>query len=334
MDELIGMVKTTFSALGEAFYIACSIIARACNLVYAGEYLARRYRWCLSMSWPLPFILRVGKMAEVRAPLHVFEAEVVRFYEADDHRELMALVNELCAYDAVSKPRKAILREVPEIVRASVPRKFNAAAWLLPRLFVELEGVLRDYARVDLGQLYLANDVVKLSIRSLHRYASSLERPALRVITDHLFRNTRKMPARHKRISRNLHLHGLTKAPATMASVIRVLLMIDLVANLIDQRRGIDLTGRISMRITKSYILSKAKQSGRRFRELEPRCSSSALRLSPAAPNALGINEQMREQKARREQIISSAIDALADIPSMAGSVNAHLTSPAIEPLI
>jgi hypothetical protein len=252
-------------------------------------------------------------MAEDRAPLHLFERAVTDFYEADDYRQLDGLIETLCSYGSISRGRKAMLRETPAMVRAARQSDFDAATWLLPRLFIELEGILRDYVRADLGQVAAATDnPVKIGIKSLRGHAMKLERPALHVLSDHLFRNTRRRVARHKRISRNLHLHGLTKVRPTFASAIRVLLLIELTANLIDRRRGVDPTGSLAGRTFWVGLLGQATKTSRRLQGV------MSIGADSSGPRSSSPHEESSDLPTfidRRDQAVNAAIERLMVIP-------------------
>ncbi len=268
MDGIADKVKQALAILWEAACVVGRVAAKACDLVHAAETVARRYRWCLSTSWPPALVMELGQMADEGASLADFEARILRFYEANDYRELGNLVEATCDYQSVAPRRKRILREGVIAARALRAAGCNPATWLLPRLFVEFEGILRDYVRADVPTLSAQNASVREMIKTLRPFAAAVERPALHVISAHLYRNTRRKQAKHVRVSRHLHLHGLTRMPATMPSTIRVLLMLDLVAYLIDRRRGVDLTGRVEMRATWADILGRTATMGKKFREI------------------------------------------------------------------
>jgi hypothetical protein len=246
-------------------------VARGLDLIHTADILARRYRWGISASWAPALILQVGELAQSRCSLERFEAHVLGFYEANDWEQLSHLLEVTCAYKSLSSRRKRILRDALRLLRSAKAGRFDPATWLLPALFAQLEGVLRDYAQ-EYPALKDSNP--RTIIRSLRPYVAPIERPALRVIYDHVFRDTRRRPAKHKRVSRNLHLHGLTKAPATMPSVIRVILMINLVAYLIDARAGVQ-SKEVAGRAFWALFLSQTKKTAQKYEKLKAQARPS-----------------------------------------------------------
>lgn len=198
-------------------------------------------------------------MAERGAPYHEFEARIMDFYRAENWRELEELVEATCRYESVSSLRYRVLRDTVPLIRAGERDGFNAASFAVPTLFAHLEGMLRDYARDDLG---LIEGATKKSITvrditpSLRAAAAPVERASLDVMTNLLYRSYRsKNPPKGYRFNRHLFNHGRALEPGRTSYVVRLLLMINQTAYLIDKVRGVD-NDAVQLRESWSQMLS------------------------------------------------------------------------------
>lgn len=261
--SLLQKIKTGASAvaraIGQVVSVIGEIVIRFNEIVRAAEHIAHRYRWCISTSWPPHLIVTLGDMAERGAPYHEFEAQVMEFYRADNWHELEQLVEGTCRYESVSQLRRAVLRDTIPLIRAGQRDGFNAASFAVPTLFAHLEGMLRDYGSEDLGLvegMSAKSITIKDITASLQTVAAPVERASLDVITNLLYRSYRsKNPPRGQRFNRHLFNHGRALEPGKVSYVVRLLLMIDQMAYLIDKARGTE-NEAVQLRESWSEILS------------------------------------------------------------------------------
>lgn len=258
------------SVIATGVVVAGAIMQRFRDAVHAAESIARRYRWGISTAWSLQVIMALGDMADRNAPYHVFEGLMVDYYSNDNWLELDDLVEGTCQYESVSPLRRKVLRDTVLLIRAGERDGFNAASFAVPTLFAHLEGLLRDYGREDLG---LVEGTTKKSITvkditpALWSVAAPVERPSLDVMTNLLYKSYRSHnPPKGQRFSRHLFNHGRALEPGRVSYVIRLLLMIDQVAYLIDKARGLE-SEAVKLRRSWSEILSMRRVSETPWRD-------------------------------------------------------------------
>lgn len=248
-------LRSTMSEFGNMIMRGMSNIA---EVAHAADSIATRFRWCISTSWPPELIFDIAQMVEADRPLHAFEDRMMNFYRENSWEEAEKLVLATCSYESVAPNRRKVLVDTVTLLRAADRYDFNAASFAIPTLFAELEGLLRDYATEDLG---LADGpgksiTVRQMMRPLEAVASRIERPACEVITRLLFASYRdKVPPVGMRFNRHYYNHGRSKAPARVSRVVRLLLMIDLIAYLIDLKRGSE-SSAVRLRAAWATILS------------------------------------------------------------------------------
>lgn len=242
-DFLQDIGRALFSFVTEAATVLFVAKLRFDVAVDAAESIARRYRWCLSTNWSLRVVMTLGKMADAGIPYQVFEHEMISFYASNNWREVAALIESTCEYESVSPLRRKILRDTVLLIRAGERDGFNAASFAVPTLFAQLEGLLRDFAHADLG---LGDGPGKtITVRqitpALHAIAARVARPSLDIISNLLYASYRtKNPPKGQRFARNLFNHGRAIQPGRISYIIRLLLMIDQIAYLIDKYRGVE----------------------------------------------------------------------------------------------
>lgn len=266
-SEIVGRVV---NVIGEVLLRLAAGVAEAGKRISIGihsaEVIARRYRWCVSTSWPPVLIFKIAEMTEREAPYCEFEAAMMMFYSANDWYEVEALVEGTCRYESVSAMRRRILRDTVLLIRAAERDGFNGAAFAIPTLFAQLEGILRDYGRESLGLVEGARKrsvTMKDIVPSLRRVATRIERPSLTVITNLLYKSyPSKNPPRGKRFNRHLFNHGRAMEAGRTSYVIRLLLMIDQVAYLIDKARNAE-SEEVQMRTSWAETLSSSARHGR-----------------------------------------------------------------------
>jgi len=264
LDTLRGWADGLVSFMGRAASYVGEIMERFGAVVYAAEGIARRYRWGISTSWPLYLLMALGDLAERGAPYHEFESALMEYYSRDNWREVESLVASMREYVSVSPLRRKILRDTVLMIRAGERDGFNAASFAVPTMFAQLEGILREYGSETLGLVDTkAKSVsVKRIMPALVTVASQIERPALNVITNLLFKSYKAgVPPRGQRFNRHLFNHGRATEPGRISYVVRLLLMIDLVAYLIDRARDVD-TPAVRLRASWADTLSSATQTG------------------------------------------------------------------------
>jgi len=258
------------NAIGEVLLrLAVGVAEAATRIsigVHSAEVIARRYRWCVSTSWPPVLIFQIAEMAEREAPYCEFEAAMMVFYSANDWYEVEALMEATCRYESVSPMRRKILRDTVLLIRVGERDGFNAAAFATPTLFAQLEGILRDYGREDLGLVdghRKKSITMKDIVPSLRRVATRIERPSLDVITNLLYKSyPSKNPPAGKRFNRHLFNHGRAMEAGRVSYVIRLLLMIDQVAYLIDKARNVE-SDEVQARTTWAETLTSTAKHGR-----------------------------------------------------------------------
>jgi hypothetical protein len=264
-----------FRGLGAVAFAILDGVGRAVeatvNTVHAADVLARRYGWILSTSWPPTLVLEIGRLAEARRRNVEVDRRILSFYRDNDWCELDRLVEAVCECRSVRNERARVLRDLVLVMRAGDERGFNAASFAIPRLFAELEGIARDYAARDLRLVDTKQKMVSMKdiLPSLRRVAFPIEKPALRLCLNVYFKHRRGKvaPAGKRRLHRPRVLHGIAYAPARRVDVLRVLLMIDLVACLIDRKRGVE-TERSVLRRAWAETLSGVARLGRTVRSL------------------------------------------------------------------
>lgn len=273
--SLFGRFKEAAQAVGSFMVGVVSFLGEVSMhfsvAVHAADGIARRYRWCISTSWPLNLIISLGEMADRNAPYYEFEAAMLGFYSAGEWREVEALVKGTCAYESVSPLRRTILRDTVLLIRAGERDGFNAAAFAVTTLFAQLEGLLRDFARKDLA-LVEGQTKKTITVRdivpTLRGAAEPVERPSLDVIVNLLYKSYRsKNPPQGRRFSRHLFNHGRALEPGRISYVIRLLLMIDQVAYLIDKVRGVE-SDAVQTRRNWSELLSASSEQGPRSKAI------------------------------------------------------------------
>lgn len=237
IGDFVTRLSSTLTEFGNLIMQGLSNISA---VAHAADSIARRCRWCISTSWPPQLIVDIATMAEEGRPLHEFESRMMSFYRDNSWDELEKLLLATCSYDSIAPHRKRILLDTVMVLRAADRDAFNGASFAIPTLFAELEGILRDFAAADLGIVDGPGKsiTVKQMMEPLAAVASRIEKPACEVITRLLFASYRdKVPPIGMRFNRHYYSHGRTKSAARVSRVVRLLLMIDLVAYLIDLKR-------------------------------------------------------------------------------------------------
>ena len=82
-------------------------------------------------------------MVEQGEPRRNVQRRILLYYEKDDWKELAALIEAACTYKSVKKRRRKVLCDVQKILKAGKLDDFNAANFVLPRLFIEAEDLAR-----------------------------------------------------------------------------------------------------------------------------------------------------------------------------------------------
>jgi hypothetical protein len=183
--------------------------------VEAAENLARKYRWCLSASWPVSLIVEIGQMVTHESKKAAVDRAIVGYYEAYDWLELEKLIDAIAERGCVSKVRRKLLLDTVRLMRAGDRDGFNAASFVVPALFPQIEGIVRDFAAIELGKDdYTEKNGLSLQtiIAELRQYAEPIELAGLELIEGHLWRSWRKADAPPgKRFTRHRVLHGLAQ---------------------------------------------------------------------------------------------------------------------------
>lgn len=255
ISDFMTRLRSTLSAFGNLIMQGLSNIAAVAR---AADSIATRCRWCISTSWPPQLIVDIAKMAEEGRPLHEFEGRMMSFYRDNSWEEVQKLLLATCSYESIAPHRKRILLDTMILLRAADRDCFNGASFAIPTLFAELEGILRDFAAADLGLVDGPGKsiTVKQMMAPLTSVASRIEKPACEVITRLLFASyCNKIPPVGMRFNRHYYNHGRTKSAARVSRVVRLLLMIDLVAYLIDLKRGSEAPA-VRLRATWALLLS------------------------------------------------------------------------------
>lgn len=275
----LGLLYEAIDFLGSLLH-AVALAAFDCvdevdRVMRTADVLARRYRWGLSTSWPMTLVTQLGTLTKENpqlAPRAVRDV-IVGFYRANGWRELEELVASTCEFESLSPARKRILRDTVKMIRASDGAGYNPATFALPVLLIELEGFARDIlleehdlrpkyeaARKKNGSLPNAG---RFLARQLNAEAERIERHALHLLGKVIFKDFRgRIPRRGVQLSRNLNLHGHARAPRQMSAALRIFLVIDLLAYLVDRRRGVT-SERIIRRTLWGGYLSGATERGR-----------------------------------------------------------------------
>ncbi|HEX3466056.1 MAG TPA: hypothetical protein VHS78_18555 [Candidatus Elarobacter sp.] len=161
-SEGVGEVESAFQrfarGVGETVWaFAGPIIGNLCDyfddldrIARSADVLARRYRWGISTSWPPSLVATLGRLTDQQVRIALVDRAILDFYRADNWRELEALVDNIASYDAVDSVRVRHLRGAVQVIRAStILGSFNAATFVQPVLFIELEGLCRDFCEQD-----------------------------------------------------------------------------------------------------------------------------------------------------------------------------------------
>ncbi len=185
--------------------------------------------------------MEIGSLAENRTRAAV-DSCILDYYQRDNWHELEQLVETICSHASVSVHRARVMRDLIGMLRAA-DGTFNPATFAIPTLFSELEGICRDFAGADLTEKYAGlkqrPTIIKHAITTLRTSAHPIERHGLHLIANVVYkRHGQKSPRRGKRLSRNIQLHHGSEGPRHLTDVIRLLLLIDLAAYLIDVHRG------------------------------------------------------------------------------------------------
>jgi len=263
-DTLRGWADALVGFMGRVVTFAGEVMERFGDAVNAADGIARKYRWGISTSWPLYLLMALGDMAARGVPYHEFESALMEFYSCENWHEVESLIASTCEYQSVSLLRRKILRDTVVMIRAGERDGFNAAAFAVPTLFAQLEGILREYSSATLGLVDTPAKTVSVKniVPALAAVASPIERPSLDVITNLLFKSYKAgEPPRGQRFSRHLFNHGRATEPGKTSYVVRLLLMIDQVAYLIDKARGVD-SHAVQFRSSWADTLSSARQIG------------------------------------------------------------------------
>jgi hypothetical protein len=216
--------------------IAADIANSAVDLLHAADKLARATRWCISTTWPPSLVLEIGALAQGAHPRKAVEARLLDYYRQNEWQELAALVESTCQYRSLHRARKRVLRDAVAMIRAGEAGGFNPATFAVPRLFAELEGLLSEYsALLQAKQRKPQRAGVKAIVATLLPVASKIERPSLRLLRNQHFKTLPNFKAKPGRsLNRHRYAHGRVLAPTRITDAIRVLLLIDLSAFLID----------------------------------------------------------------------------------------------------
>jgi ribosomal protein L18E len=236
------------------------------DIVDAADLLTRRYRLFMSTSWPLHLILEIGTMAERGEPNLRLEDRLLEFYRVDNWRELNKLLESVCSYASIARHRCKTIRDVAKVMRAGEMDGFNAATYVLPRMFAELEGILVDYADADLDIQTAGSKTLTMPgiVKNLRPTATAIEKPALRLIANLLFKSRKNRPVpKGKKLHRHTLLHGRAIAPARRVDVVRIMLVIDAVAYLIDKQRDVQ-----SQQVTWRTVYADFLSSSAKFAKL------------------------------------------------------------------
>ncbi len=253
--DFMDRLRSTMTQVGNMIMRGMTNIAEVAN---AADTIATRFRWCISTSWPADLIFDIAQMADADRPFHEFEERMMTFYRENSWEEIEKLVLATCSYESVAPNRRRVLLDTVTLLRAADRDGFNAASFAIPALFAELEGLLRDFATEGLGLVDGPGKsiTVRQMMKPLEAVASRIERPACEVITRLLFASYRdKVPPVGMRFNRHYYNHGRSQAPARVSRVVRLLLMIDLIAYLIDLNRGSE-SPAVRLRATWGILLS------------------------------------------------------------------------------
>jgi hypothetical protein len=203
--------------------------------------IARRYHWCVSTSWPISFVVEIAEMGSKNASRTTVDRRILAFYSDNNWFELEELTTDVVGRASTSIARRRHIRDLSKIMRAGDRDGFNAANFVVPTLFAQLEGILRDFSRDDFGLTDVARKQlsVRAMIEPLRASAFPIEQPGIDLITRRLWKSTKGRPALvGERNTRHFRLHGHAQAPVRKTDVIRLILMIDLVTALIDRYRS------------------------------------------------------------------------------------------------
>jgi hypothetical protein len=187
-------------------------------------------------------VLEIGSLANDAHPRQAVEARLLHFYSKNNWEELCALVTSICEYRSLHRARKRVLKDAVEMIRSGGAGRFNAATFAVPRLFAELEGLLRDYAiQQNTTNIKQRSPSVSQIVSMLKPAASKIEVPTLRLIRNLHFASLPGLKARPGRsLNRHRYAHGRVLAPTRITDAIRVFLLIDLCVYLIDRTTGVD----------------------------------------------------------------------------------------------
>jgi hypothetical protein len=236
---MLGLIGLALVALLGGALDFCDGVDR---LARDADVLARKYRWGVSTSWPPALLIELGGLATDRTRAAV-DTCILDYYQRDNWHELEQLVVTICSHASVSVHRARVMRDLVGMLRAA-NSTFNPATFALPTLFSELEGICRDFAGDDLAERYASlktrPTIVKHAVRTLRASAYPIERHGLHLVANVVYKTHRqRSPRRGKRLSRHIQLHHGSKGPRHLTDVVRLLLLIDLVAYLIDVHRGL-----------------------------------------------------------------------------------------------
>jgi hypothetical protein len=275
-DDLAAFVARIGQSITDFVTAAAEAANQTVDTVLAAENLARSARWCISTTWPMSLVLEIGKLAEKPYPRLAVEARLLEYYRRDDWRELTALVENACTYHSVHRARKRVLRDAVLLIRAGESNGFNAAAFAVPRLFAEFEGLLADYyalipVKGKKSLIKSRSDVsVKAIVATLTPIASKIERPSLRLVRNQHFKTLPNFKAKPGRsLNRHRYAHGRVLAPTRITDAIRILLLIDLCAYLVDVRMEWH-TDHVDRRQVYAETLSILNRIGRDLRKTKP----------------------------------------------------------------